>query len=127
MPPTSTTLPTTLVWAVRLLALEAAAAGVAAGFFAVRAVAGDPTDRGDALAVAGFVALAAATLGGLALALARRRPRARAPAIVLQLLMVMLGYVLVTGGVAWAGVPAGLLGVAVTTLLLAPRTGAALE
>lgn len=112
--------PTTLRWAVRLLVVEAIAAGLVAVLLGYQGVAGEAAQRSDAFALAGFVALIAATLAGLAAALHRRKPRARAPAIVLQLLAVMLGIVLLTGGAVVLGAPLVLLGVAVATLLFAP-------
>jgi hypothetical protein len=124
---TSTSLPAPLQWAVRLLAVEALAAGFAAALLVYQGIAGDAGSPGDALAVAGFVGVTAAAIAGLAAALARRKPRARAPAIVLQLMAVMFGVVLLTGGVFWLGVPVGLLGVAVATLLLTPSTHTALS
>ena len=124
---TSTSLPAPLHWAVRLLAVEAVAAGLAAALLVYQGIAGDASSPGDAFAVAGFAGVAAAAIAGLAAALARRKPRARAPAIVLQLMAVMFAVVLLTSGVVWLGVPVGVLGIAVTTLLLAPSTNTALS
>jgi hypothetical protein len=126
-PVTSTALPSPLRWAAWLLIAEAVAAGLAAAFLVYQGVADESANLGDALAVAGFAAVAAVALAGLAAALRRRKARARAPAIVLQLLVVMLAYVLLTQGVVWLGVPLGLVGVAIATLLLAPATTAALS
>lgn len=93
-----TALPGPLRTAVWLLAAEAVATAGLAGLLGYQAVAGTPADVGAALSLAGFTAMVAAGLVGLAVALARRKARARAPAIVLQLLAVMLAIVLVTGG-----------------------------
>jgi hypothetical protein len=121
-----TELPTPLLWAVRLLVVEAVGAGLVAVFLVYQGIADEANNLGDALAVAGFAGVIGAALAGLALALARRKPRARAPAIVLQLLSVMFAYALLTSGVGWLGLPIGLLGVVVATLLLAPATTGAL-
>jgi uncharacterized membrane protein len=123
----STELPRSLRWAVRLLAAEAVVVGVLALGLGYQAVAARPDNLAGAIAVAGYVALAATALGGLAAALYRRKARARAPAIVLQLLLVMLAVVLATSGWVWVAVPAALLGMAVATLLFAPSTHVALS
>jgi hypothetical protein len=119
---TSTQLPGPLRWAVWLLVVEAIAAGLVAVFLVYQGLADEAANLGDAVAVAGFAAVIGAALAGLAFALSRRKPRARAPAIVLQLLAVMFAYALLTSGVGWLGLPIGVLGIAVATLLLAPST-----
>lgn len=124
---TSTELPRALSWAVRLLVVEAVAVGVLALVLGYQAVASRPANLGGAIAVAVYVALGAAALGGLATALRRRKARARAPAIVLQLLLVMLAVVLITSGLAPVAVPVALLGMTVATLLFAPSTHTALS
>jgi len=121
-----TDLPSPLRWAVWLLVVEGIGAGLAAVFLAYQGFADEAANLADALAVAGFAVVVGAVLGGLAVALARRKPRARAPAIVLQLLAVMFAYALVTGGAGWLGLPVGLLGIGVATLLLTPGTTGAL-
>jgi hypothetical protein len=115
-----------LRWAVRLLAVEAVAAGLVAIFLTYLAIAGESANRGDAFALVGYVAVVGAVLAGLGYALARRKPRARAPAIVLQLLAVMSAVLMIGAGLFWIAVPVMALGVLVTTLLLAPATTAAL-
>jgi hypothetical protein len=119
-------LPAPLRWAVWLLVVEAIGAGLAAVFTAYQGFADEAANLGDALAVAGFALVLGAVLAGLALALSRRKPRARAPAIVLQLLAVMFALAVLTSGVGWLGLPIGVLGIAVATLLLAPTTTEAL-
>lgn len=122
----STGLPSALRWAVWLLLAEAALAGLVAVLLGYQGVAAEPASLADALALAGFIAVIAAALAGLAVALSRRKPRARAPAIVLQLIAVMFGYLLLVSGLPLLGVPLGLLGIAVATLLLTPKAGEAL-
>jgi hypothetical protein len=119
-------LPRSLRWAVWLLLVEAVGAGLVAVFLAYQGFADEAANLGDALAVAGFALVLGAVLAGLALALSRRKPRARAPAIVLQLLAVMFALAVLTSGVGWLGLPIGVLGIAVATLLLAPTTTEAL-
>jgi hypothetical protein len=123
---TSTELPNSLRWAFWLLVVEAVVASLVAGLLAYQGLAGDAADQGNAFALAGFAAVIAAALVGLALLLARRKPRARAPAIVLQLLAVMIGLALFTSGGGLVGLPIAVLGVTVASLLLAPGTNAAL-
>lgn len=117
-----TDLPGPLRWAVWLLTAEAVVATAVAGFLGYQGLAAEPASLVDALALAGYVALLAAGLAGVAVALARRKPRARAPAIVLQLLLLMFAYVLATGGSAPLGVPLAVLCIAIVTLLLTPST-----
>lgn len=124
---TAVVLPPSLRWAVRLLGVEAAAVGLLVGFLLYQDLTGEATRLREALAITGYAALMAAALVGLAVALSRRRARARAPAIVLQLLAVVTGLYLTVGGQVWIGVPVGLLGMVVASLLLAPATAAALE
>lgn len=127
MSTTPVTLPATLRWAVRLLWVEVAAVATAVLYLLYQDLTGTATDLTDALALTGFVAVGGAALAGLAVALARRKARARAPAIVLQLIAVMTGYLMIGAGQLWLGAPIGVLGVAVTTLLVAPATSAVLE
>lgn len=127
MSTTPVTLPATLRWAVRLLWVEVAAVATAVLYLLYQDLTGTATDLADALALTGFVAVGGAALAGLAVALARRKARARAPAIVLQLIAVMTGYLMIGAGQLWLGAPIGVLGVAVTTLLVAPATSAVLE
>lgn len=125
--PTSSELPRTLRWAVWLLAFEAVAMGGVVVFLIYKDLTGEAAGLGAALAVTGFAAVIGATLAGLAVALSRGKARARAPAIVLQLLAVMFAYLLITAGLFWLGIPVAVLGVAVTTLLVAPPTTAVLD
>ncbi|MFY1633901.1 hypothetical protein ACN27F_11570 [Solwaraspora sp. WMMB335] len=117
--------PATLRWAVRLLAGEAVALGLIAGYLAYQDVAGTATDLASALIVTGFAVGGAALLALLARLLYRRRAAARAPAIVLQLMLLPVGYYLIVGGSSWLGVPLIVLGLVVCVLLVSPpSTGA---
>ena len=80
----------------------------------------------DAMIVTGFAALVAVLLGVLALALIRRRGWARGPAVVMELMLLPIGWFMVSGGLAWLGVPVFLLGLLGAGLLVAPATREAL-
>jgi hypothetical protein len=58
--------------------------------------------------------------------LARRKSGARAPAIVLQLMLLPIGWYMIQGGMGWLGVPLMALGLGVTALLVNPPTNRAL-
>jgi hypothetical protein len=62
----------------------------------------------------------------LAWQLHRRRSWARGVAIVLQLLMVLTGYTLITSGLPWLGVPVMAVALVGAALLLAPSSREAL-
>jgi hypothetical protein len=80
----------------------------------------------DAVIVTGFAALVAVLLGVLALALIRRRGWARGPAVVMELMLLPIGWFMISGGLAWLGVPVFLLGLLGAGLLVAPATREAL-
>ncbi|MBO0871217.1 MAG: hypothetical protein J2P15_21905 [Micromonosporaceae bacterium] len=115
-------MPTTLRWAVWLLYLEAAAAVVLAAVLGYAVATQPAVSLSSALATVGFTVGLAVLLAALGLLLSRRRSPARGPAIVLELLLLPVGYYMVTGGVAWFGVPVILLGLACSVLLFAPST-----
>ena len=106
------TLPGTLRAAVLLIAAEAAAVGVVAAFLVYEDLTASATSLAGALFVTGFAVAAAAALAALARALHRRRGGARGLAIVLQLMLLPIGYYMVTGGLAWLGWPLMALGLA---------------
>jgi hypothetical protein len=80
----------------------------------------------DAVIVTGFTAIMAILLGLFAWALARRRGWARGPAVVLELMLLPVGWFMTTGGLAWLGVPVLLIGLLGAGLLVAPATRQAL-
>jgi hypothetical protein len=119
-------LPSSLRWAVWLLGGEAVALGLLAVFLIYEDLTATVTDLVSALFVTGFAAVGAAVLWALAVALGRRRARARAPAIVLQLMLLPVGFYMVQGGLGWLGVPLIAIGALVCGLLVSPPTTRAL-
>jgi hypothetical protein len=117
---------TTLVGSIALLGFEAV------GLFAVMAllIYADATAPSvgvtSAVGITAFTGLFALLLAGLAWALWRRRAWARGPAIVLELLMLPIGYSMISTGLVWLGIPVMLLGIGGAGTLLAPATRAAL-
>ena len=118
--------PDTLRWAVRLLRGEAVALALLAAWLVWADLTAAKTDLVSALFVTGFAVAGAVALWALGGALARRRSGARAPAIVLQLILLPVGWYMVQGGMGWLGVPLMLLGVGVCALLVSPPTTRAL-
>lgn len=119
-------LPAPLRAAVWLLAAEAAGMALVTLFLIYEDLTAEAHDLVAALFVTGFSAGGALVLALLARALSRRQVRARAPAIVLELMLLPIGYYMIVGGLAWLGVPLIALGVLVCALLLAPATNRAL-
>ncbi|SCL41270.1 hypothetical protein GA0074692_6231 [Micromonospora pallida] len=119
-------LPTTLSWAARLLWGEAVALGLVAVWLAYENLTADAFDLASAVLITVFAAGGALALWALGTALARRRAGARAPAIVLQLMLLPVGWYMIQGGLGWLGVPLMVLGVGVCALLLAPASTRAL-
>jgi hypothetical protein len=119
-------LPTTLRIAVVLLFVEAAGLAAVAALFAYDGLTQRAVSAGSAVTVVAFPAALGALLGVLGWQLTRRRSWARGPAIVLELLLLPLGYYMVVGGAAWLGIPAMVAGLACTGLLVAPASREAL-
>ncbi|WBB92581.1 hypothetical protein [Verrucosispora sp. WMMC514] len=118
--------PVTLRWAVRLLRGQAVAVGLVAAWLIFADLTATTTDLTSALLVTAFAIGVAAALWALGGALLRRRAGARAPAIVLQLMLLPIGWFMIQGGLGWLGVPLIALGVGVTWLLVSPPTTRAL-
>jgi uncharacterized membrane protein YhaH (DUF805 family) len=116
----------TLRWAVWLLTAEAVVLAGVTAFFVYEDVAATPDSVRDALAITGYFAVLTLLLAGLAWALARRRAWARGPAIVLELMLVPVGYYMLEAGQPAFGVPVIVVGLAGAGLLLAPPTREAL-
>ncbi|MFU8872024.1 hypothetical protein [Micromonospora sp. SL4-19] len=118
--------PITLRWAVWLLRAEAVALGLVAAWLIWSDLTARTTDLTSALLVTAFAVGGAAALWALGSALVRRRAGARAPAIVLQLMLLPVGWYMIQGGLGWLGVPLMALGLGVTGLLLSSPTNRAL-
>jgi hypothetical protein len=118
--------PAPLRAAVVLVAAEAAAVAALAVVLAYEDLTGSATTLAGAIAVTGFAAAGAAVLAALARALHRRRGGARGITIVLQLMLLAIGYYATTGGQAWAGVPTLVVALAVCGLLITPASTRAL-
>lgn len=118
--------PATLVWAVRLLFAEAVALVVLAAYLVVLDFTGDATSLPVAVALTGFVVVAAVAVVFIARALARRSSHARGPAIVVQLFVIASGGFLLQTGAAWIGALLMLLGIGVGLLCVVPPTTRAL-
>lgn len=110
----------------RLLDAEAVALGLLTAFLVYQDLTAAAADVVSALLVTGFAAATAVVLWALAAALGRRRPGARAPAIVLQLMLVPVGYFMIQAGLAWLGIPLIVLGLLVCGLLVSSPTTRAL-
>ena len=108
--------PATLLAAATLAVVEAVAALVAGGWLVLEALAERPRGLGIAVGSGVFVLAAGLVLGLLAWGLYQRRRWSRSPVVVLQLLMLPIGYELLERPTTWVGV--GMLVSAVATLLL---------
>jgi hypothetical protein len=124
--PADRLLPAPLVWAVRLLYAEAVGVAGVAAYLGYEDVTGTATDLAAAIVVTLSTVALAVVLGGLAYALSRCRPWARGPVVVLQLILVPIGYYLATGGWVWIGIPVALVGLVVAGLLVTPSSTKAL-
>ncbi|XBP93591.1 hypothetical protein VK199_29110 [Micromonospora sp. CCTCC AA 2012012] len=118
--------PTTLRWAVLLLRAESVALGLVAVWLIWSDLTARTTDLTSALLVTAFAVAGAVVLWALGAALARRKAGARAPAIVLQLMLLPIGWYMIQGGMGWLGLPLMALGLGVTGLLVSPPTTRAL-
>jgi uncharacterized membrane protein (DUF2068 family) len=123
--PPDTPAPATLRLAVGLLLLEALAVAIVAGILVYK----DLTAAGAgsrAIGVTGFAVVMAVLPAVLGWSLWRRRAWARGPAVFLELMMLPIGWYMIAGGLAWAGVPVFVLSLVGAGLLIAPATREAL-
>jgi hypothetical protein len=116
----------TLRWAIRLLLAEAVVLGLLTLVTIWAAITTANVSASSAAAVPVFTAICGAIVGGLGLALARGKSLARGPAIVIQMLLILISYYMIDGGLVWVGVPVMIVGLLGTGLLLAPSTRTAL-
>ncbi|MGA8116547.1 MAG: hypothetical protein WCA46_23060 [Actinocatenispora sp.] len=115
-------LPSTLKTAIGLLWAQGVALLALGIWLAVASLVGHPTERGASITEAVIAVVLAVLLGSLGWWLAQGRSWARGPAIVLQLMLLPVGYFMITGGVAWAGVLVIALGLGTAALLIAPAS-----
>jgi len=118
---------TSLRWAIGLLTGEALAVTAVFGYVVYRSLTAAAVIVRDVALVVVFTAMMAALLALSSWALARRQAWARGPAVVLQLMLLPIGYFMIGGGLAWLGVPVLALGVGGAGLLVAPATREALD
>jgi hypothetical protein len=123
---TGDSLPPTLRWSVRLLLAQAAGMAGVVVLLGYEDLTAHAAALPSALMVTVFAAFLSAVLVGLARALSRRRAWARGPAIVLELLLVPIGYSMAGSGLPWLGVPLILVGLGTAGALLAFPTRSAL-
>lgn len=117
----------TLRWAVRLLVLETAALVALLVFLVYVDLTSRAQSLTQALGLTLYIAVLAGLLGLFTWSLWRRRRWARGPAVVLNLLLLPIGYTMAGSGLAWLGVPVMVVGICGAGLLVAPSTRAALH
>jgi hypothetical protein len=120
------TIPPTLLWAVRLLFLEAAGLAALAAYLIVRLLTAANVHIGVALALIVMAVLAAVAVAIVGRWLSRRTQGARGPAIVVQLFVIASGGFLLQTGPAWAGLLLIALGLLVGLLIVLPVSTRAL-
>ncbi len=118
--------PGTLRGAIGLLLAEATAVVLLVAYLVYKDLTAENVIWRDAVIVTGFAAIIAIVPGVLGWALTRRRAWARGPAVVLELLVLAIGGYMISGGLAWLGVPVLVLGLLGVGLLVAPATREAL-
>jgi hypothetical protein len=118
--------PATLVWAVRLLFLQAAGLAVLTAYLIVLDLTGDAGSLPVAIALTVLAAIGVAFVWFVARALGRRAAGARGPAIVIQLMLIASGGFLLQTGPAWLGGLLMALGVLVGLLIVLPPSTRAL-
>jgi uncharacterized protein (TIGR03382 family) len=111
---------------VRLLFVQAFGAAVVGGVLVYAALTQRAVSLASAITTVAVPFGLAALLAALAWQLTRRRSWARGLAIVLELLLLLLGYTMVSGGAGWAGIPLMALSLGGAVLLLAPSSREAL-
>jgi Na+/melibiose symporter-like transporter len=118
--------PASLLWAVRLLLLQAAGLAALTVYLVVRLLTADDALLGVAVALIVMVALGAAAVAVVARSLGRRRSGARGPAVVVQLMVIAAGGFLVQTGPLWLGLVLMALGLLVGLLIVLPSSTRAL-
>jgi hypothetical protein len=118
--------PATLVWAVRLLYLQAAGLAALTGYLIFLDLTADAGSVPVAIALTVLAAIGVAFVWLVARALGRRSSGARGPAIVVQLMVIATGGFLLQTGPAWLGGVLMALGVLIGLLIVLPPSTRAL-
>jgi hypothetical protein len=116
----------TLRWGIRLLFGEAAVVTAVLAYVVYRSVTAAAVVVRDVALVVVFTAVMAALLWLCGWALSRRYGWARGPAVVLELMLLPIGYFMIAGGLIGVGLPVLALGLVGAGLLVAPATRGAL-
>jgi hypothetical protein len=115
-----------LRWAIWLLLVEAAGIVVASGWLVYWAITQPRVGAESTVVSVGFPFALAVVIALLSWQLRRRQAWARGPAIVLEMLLIPIGFYMIGGGVPWLGAPVLVLGLVGAGLLLAPSSREAL-
>jgi hypothetical protein len=124
--PAAAATPAVLRWAIGLFTLDTVVVWLYLVFLLYSDASVKSDERRAAVAVTAYFAMYALAFAVIDWALIRHRRWARGPAIVLQLLLAAIGYYMIAGGLAVAGVPALALALVGAGLLLAPASREAL-
>ena len=124
--PAGAPVPATLRWAVVLLGVQTIGLVGVVALLIYADVRSTATSTAGATGLTVSAALFAALFALFVWALAGRRAWARTPAIVVDLVLIPVGFSLITSGLAVIGIPVLLLAGGTVALLLAPSTRAAL-
>jgi hypothetical protein len=120
------TIPPALLWAARLMFLEAAGLAALAAYLVFRLLTAEDVHIGVASALIVMAILAAVAVAVVGRSLGRRIRGARGPAIVVQLFVIASGGFLLQTGPAWAGLLLMALGLLVGLLIVLPASTRAL-
>jgi uncharacterized membrane protein YhaH (DUF805 family) len=117
------TAPAITLWvAIGTLVLEALGALAGAVLLTVAALTGPSMSTASAVSTVVVAVLLAVLFAALARLLARRTRGARGPALVLQLLLIPVGWYMSSGGIPWVGIPLLVVAALGAIALLAPGT-----
>jgi hypothetical protein len=116
----------TLRWGVWILFGEAVVVTAMVLFLVYQDLTATADTANGPFAVTLYAAVMASLFAALGWSLRGRRAWARGPAIVLNLLLLPIGYSMVAGGLAWLGILVVAAGLGGAGTLLAPATRAAL-
>jgi hypothetical protein len=118
--------PATLVWAVRLLYVQAAALAALTAYLIYLDLTARPAGMGVAVGLTVLAAIGVVFIVLVARALGRRRLGARGPAIVVQLMVIATGGFLLQVAPAWLGGVVLAAGVLIGVLIVLPASTRAL-